>query len=54
VIVLGSTEAREELIERVKPYGGEVVQTSLSWDVEEQLRDALGSRGTHVREEAPR
>jgi len=53
LIVLGSTEAREELIERVKPYGGEVVQTSLSWDVEEELRDALGSHAANVRGEAP-
>jgi uncharacterized membrane protein len=49
LIVLGSTEARDELIERVKPYGGEVVQTSLSADVEQQLRDALGSRAASVR-----
>lgn len=43
MIVLGSTSARDELIERVKPYGGEVLQTSLSWTVEQELRAALGS-----------
>jgi len=41
LIVLGSTEARDELIERVKPYGGEVLQTSLSWTVEQGLREAV-------------
>jgi uncharacterized membrane protein len=41
LIVLGSTEARDELIERVKPYGGEVVQTSLRWTDEQQLREAV-------------
>jgi uncharacterized membrane protein len=46
--VLGSTEARDELIDRVKPYGGEVVQTSLSRDLEQRLRDALGSRAPSV------
>jgi uncharacterized membrane protein len=41
LIVLGSTEARDELIERVKPYGGEVLQTSLRWTDEQQLREVL-------------
>jgi len=41
LIVLGSTEARDELIERVKPYGGEVVETSLDWTAEQQLREAV-------------
>jgi uncharacterized membrane protein len=50
LIVLGSTEARDELIERVRPYGGEVVQTSLGWTAEQLLRDALGSRATSVPE----
>ena len=43
LIVLGSTEARDELIERVKPYGGEVVETSLDWTAEQQLREAVKS-----------
>jgi uncharacterized membrane protein len=42
LIVLGSTDARDKVIERVRPYGGEVIQTSLSTEEEEQLRAALG------------
>jgi uncharacterized membrane protein len=41
LIALGSTEARDKVIERVRPYGGEVIQTSLSEDDEERLRAAL-------------
>jgi uncharacterized membrane protein len=41
LIALGSTSARDKLIERVRPYGGDVVQTSLSSDEEEHLRAAL-------------
>jgi uncharacterized membrane protein len=44
LIALGSTDARDKVIERVKPYGGEVIQTSLSTEEEEQLRSALGER----------
>jgi uncharacterized membrane protein len=44
LIVLGSTDARDKVIERVKQYGGEVIQTSLSREQEEQLRSALGER----------
>jgi uncharacterized membrane protein len=42
LIVLGSTDARDKVIERVKQYGGEVIQTSLSTEEEERLRSALG------------
>ena len=42
LIVLGSTEARDKVLERVKGYGGEVIQTSLSREQEDQLRAALG------------
>jgi uncharacterized membrane protein len=42
LIALGSTEARDKVIERVKPYGGEVLHTSLSTEEEQQLRAALG------------
>jgi uncharacterized membrane protein len=42
LIALGSTDARDKLIERVKDYGGEVIQTSLSRHDEENLRAALG------------
>jgi uncharacterized membrane protein len=47
LIALGSTDARDKLIERVKPYGGEVIQTSLSTEEDERLRAALG-RGAAV------
>jgi len=41
LIVLGSTDARDKVIERVKPYGGEILQSSLSTEQEQQLRSAL-------------
>jgi uncharacterized membrane protein len=41
LIVLGSTDARDKVIERVKSYGGDVIQTSLSSDEEQHLREAL-------------
>ena len=43
LIVLGSTDARDKVIERVRPYGGEILQSSLSKDQEEQLRSALSA-----------
>ena len=46
LIVLGSTDARDKVIERVKPSGGEVIQTSLSDAEEEQLRSMLGAGAT--------
>jgi len=42
LIALGRSDAREKVIERVKGYGGEVIQTSLDAEEEEQLRSALG------------
>ena len=42
LIALGSTEARDKLLERVRPYGGDIIQTSLSTEEEERLRAALG------------
>jgi uncharacterized membrane protein len=46
LIALGSTEARDKLLDRVRGYGGEVLQTSLDTESEEHLRAALGSRET--------
>jgi len=42
LIVLGTADARDKLIERVKTYGGDVIQTSLDTDEEERQRAALG------------
>jgi uncharacterized membrane protein len=44
LIVLGTTEAGDKVIERVKGYGGDVIQTSLDNDAEAHLRDALSNR----------
>jgi uncharacterized membrane protein len=44
LIVLGSTDARDKLLDRVRDYGGDVIQTSLSNEEEERLRAALGER----------
>jgi uncharacterized membrane protein len=41
LIALGSTEQREELIERVKRYGGDVLQSSLSPADHAHLKEAL-------------
>jgi len=46
LIVLGSTDARDKVIERVKHYGGDVIQTSLGTEEEERLRSALGNGTT--------
>jgi uncharacterized membrane protein len=42
LIVLGRAEAPDRVVDRVKPYGGEVIQTSLDTEQEERLRSALG------------
>jgi len=41
LIALGSTDARDKLLERVQPYGGELLQTSLNSEEEDRLRAAL-------------
>jgi uncharacterized membrane protein len=46
LIALGSTDARDKVIERLKPYGGDILQTSLSSDEEERLRAALQPAAT--------
>lgn len=43
LIALGQAGARDKVLERLAPFGGEVVQTSLSEDDEERLRAALGA-----------
>jgi uncharacterized membrane protein len=43
LIVLGTAQARDKVIDRVSPYGGEILQSSLSTEAEQQLRDALSS-----------
>jgi uncharacterized membrane protein len=42
LVVLGHTPSRDKVIERVRPFGGTLLQTSLSADDEEHLRHALG------------
>jgi uncharacterized membrane protein len=42
LIALGSSGAPGRLIERLQPFGGEVIQTSLDTDQENTLRAALG------------
>jgi uncharacterized membrane protein len=42
LIVLGQSEARDKVLERVAPYGGDVIQTSLASEEEERLRSSLG------------
>ena len=42
LIMLGRAEAPERVLERVRGYGGEVIQTSLDEEQEERLRAALG------------
>jgi uncharacterized membrane protein len=46
LIALGSTDARDKVIERVRPFGGEILQSSLSTEQEEQLRAALSAPAT--------
>jgi uncharacterized membrane protein len=42
LIALGQTDARDKLLERIRPYGGHVIQTSLDTEQEERLRSSLG------------
>jgi uncharacterized membrane protein len=42
LIALGRSDAPQRVLERLKPYGGEVIQTSLDEEAEERLRSALG------------
>jgi uncharacterized membrane protein len=42
LIALGRAGARDKVIERIRGYGGEIIQTSLDDEDEAQLRSALG------------
>ena len=42
LIALGRADAPEKVVDRLKQYGGEVIQTSLDDEDEERLRSALG------------
>jgi uncharacterized membrane protein len=42
LIMLGRSDAPNKVLERLRPFGGEVIQTSLDDDDEERLRVALG------------
>jgi uncharacterized membrane protein len=42
LIALGRSDAPEKLLERLRPYGGHVIQTSLDPDAEERVRVGLG------------
>jgi uncharacterized membrane protein len=46
LIALGRSDAPNKVIDRVKSYGGHVIQTSLDEDAEERLRVALGEQAT--------
>ncbi len=43
LILLGETNVRDRIIERVSPYGGEIIQTSLDTEQEAALRQALSA-----------
>lgn len=42
LIVLGSADGGDKVIERLKAYGGDVIQTSLKIEEEDRLRATLG------------
>ena len=46
LIALGTSDARDKLIDRVKGYGGEIIQTSLDREAEAHLRAALDAPAT--------
>jgi uncharacterized membrane protein len=43
LIALGSTQARDKVIDRVRPYGGEIIQSNLGEEQEAHLREALAA-----------
>jgi len=42
LIALGRSDAPDKVLDRLKPYGGHVIQTSLDTEAEERMRAALG------------
>jgi uncharacterized membrane protein len=42
LIILGRAGAPEKVVDRMRPFGGELIQTSLDDETEERLRVALG------------
>jgi uncharacterized membrane protein len=44
LIALGRSDAPERVLERLAPFGGEVIQTSLSEEDEARLRSAIGEQ----------
>lgn len=42
LIALGRSDAPEKVLDRLRPYGGHVIQTSLDTEAEERVRAALG------------
>jgi uncharacterized membrane protein len=46
LIALGRSDAPEKLLERLRPYGGHVIQTSLDTEAEERVRVGLGETVT--------
>ena len=42
LIALGRSDAPVKVLDRLKPYGGHVIQTSLDTEAEERVRAALG------------
>jgi uncharacterized membrane protein len=48
LIVLGKAGAPAKVIERMRPYGGELIQTSLDDEDEARLRSALGEQAAAV------
>jgi uncharacterized membrane protein len=46
LVALGRSDTPERVLERLQPFGGEVIQTSLSDEDEARLRSALGEQAT--------
>jgi uncharacterized membrane protein len=42
LIALGRSDAPEKVLERLRPFGGHVIQTSLDEEAEERVRVGLG------------